>query len=240
MKPIIGITCAWSEETWGNSSDGEGYYYVGRPYAEAVTKCGGIPMMIPPSYINEDLHEMIDRILSCVNGLIFSGGGDAKRFSPAEFPTLEEQQPRRYYFESELLKEASKRNIPVLGICRGHQMIAEVFGGSISKELIDGHKQNLPGYKPWHEVSIEAKSKMSDITGIHNWRVNSFHRQVVEKVPEGFIASIKADGGTIEAIESIDHTFFIGLQFHPEELMRFDKPSELIIKCLIENAKISR
>lgn len=240
MKPVIGITCAWSEETWGNSSDGEGYYYVGRPYAEAVSKCGGIPILIPPSYHDSDIDETVCSILDSVNGLIFSGGGDAKKFPPDALPSLEEQQPRRYRFESSLLREAWNRRIPVLGICRGHQMIAEVFGGSLSKDTVDGHKQNLPGSEPWHEVSIQMNSKIYNIIKLGKWKVNSFHRQVMDKVPNGFMEVISAEGGIIEGIEAIDHPFFVGLQFHPEELMSNDEPSKNIIEYFIEKSKCSK
>lgn len=237
MKPIIGITCAWSVETWGDSIEGGGYYYVGGPYVQAVSKYGGIPLLISPEYEEEELEQLITEILDKVDGLIFSGGGDAKRFAPDQLPTLEEQQPRRYYFESRLMEEAWKREIPVLGICRGHQMIAEVFGGSIAEDTVEGHKQNLPGYKPWHEITIEKDSKIFSMLGTEKWEVNSFHRQVIGDIPKGFKLVMKASGDIVEGIEASDHHFFMGFQFHPEELAPKDETAQLIFKEFMKKAK---
>jgi len=109
LRPIIGITSAWSVETWGDSIEGGGYYYAGKPYIEAVYRNGGLPLLITPEYLEEDIHSIVIRLLQQVDGLIFSGGGDARRFLPHELPTLREQQPRRYDFEKKLMEEA--RNI---------------------------------------------------------------------------------------------------------------------------------
>lgn len=236
MKPVIGITCAWSVETWGDSLEGGGYYYVGRPYVEVISRYGGIPLLITPEY-EEDINELINTILDKVQGLLFSGGGDARRFSSGQLPTLKEQQPKRYYFESQLLKAAWERKIPVIGICRGHQMIAEVFGGSIAKETVDGHKQNLPGYEPWHEIIVEKESKIYTIIGKEKWAVNSFHKQVIGKIPTGFKVVMKTSENIIEGIEACEHPFFMGFQFHPEELALKDETAQLIFKKFIDEAK---
>lgn len=237
MKPIIGITCAWSVETWGDSLEGGGYYYVGKPYVEAVYKYGGIPLLITPQYEETDIESYIKQILDNVHGVIFSGGGDARRFSKEELPTLEEQQPRRYYFEKKLMLEAWERKMPIIGICRGHQMIAEVFGGTISKKIVEGHKQNVPGYEPWHEVIVDAESKVHNIIGKDKWKVNSFHRQVIGEVPKGFQSVMIAENNIIEGIEAIRHPFFLGVQFHPEELEPCDNTAGKIFLEFIDKAK---
>lgn len=236
MKPIIGITCAWSVETWGDSLEGGGYYYVGKPYVEAISRYGGIPLLICPEY-EEKIDELINDILNRVQGLLFSGGGDTRRFLSSQLPTLKEQQPKRYYFESQLLKAAWERKIPVIGICRGHQMIAEVFGGSIAEKTVDGHKQNLPGYEPWHEVIVEKESKIHTIIRKEKWFVNSFHKQVVGEIPKGFKVVMKTSEGVIEGIEACGHPFFMGFQFHPEELAPKDETAQLIFKEFINVTK---
>lgn len=236
-NPIIGVTCPWSVETWGDSLENGGYYYVGRPYVEAIYKYGGTPMLIAPEYVEESLNNYLDSILSVVDGLLFSGGGDVKRESTEDLPTLRGQQEIRYDFEAALMKKAYKKNIPILGICRGYQMILEVFGGSLSDEVIENHKQNISGGEPWHEVKINKNSKLYEIIGNELWNVNSFHVQKAEKIPENFIISAKAKDDVIEGIESTDHPFLVGYQFHPEELLWKDETAGEIFKWFVQAAK---
>jgi putative glutamine amidotransferase len=230
-KPKIGVTTAWSVETWGDSIESRGYNYVGRTYIEAIISAGGISILIP-----QVDHDDIDEILASVDGILFTGGGDAKKFSKDDLPGLKEQQPTRYDFEAKLLKSAKEANKPILGICRGFQMIIEVFGGSLSASVVDGHKQNIYGGKPWHEVSIKEGSFLYSIVNDKKWDVNSFHIQKVEKVPDNFIATAVANDGVIEAVESID-AFIVGTQFHPEELLWGDKRAELVFEKFIEKCK---
>lgn len=232
-KPKIGITTAWSVETWGDSIESRGYNYVGRPYIEAIIKAGGIPVLIP-----QFEHMDIKCILEDIDGLLFSGGGDAKRFSKEDLPSLREQQPSRYDFEADLMKAAKDAKKPIIGICRGFQMLIEVFGGSLSDEVIEGHKQKNPnGGVPWHKVNLSEGSFLYGIVGSNQWDVNSFHVQKVSAVPEGFKAVAVADDGVIEAIEYMDDAFILGTQFHPEELLWSDKKAELVFENFIEVCK---
>ncbi len=217
MKPIIGVTTAWSIETWGESDAG-GYYYVGKPYVEAVTNSNGLPILLTPDFEKENIDQYIDQIISLVDGLIFTGGGDSKKYNKENMPSLKEQQPIRYYFESKLMKRAWDEKIPVLGICRGYQMIIENFGGNLGNKTIDGHKQNIPGYESWHKVNIKEGSLFHNILGESKWEVNSFHIQEAQKVPNHFISSIVSEDGVIEGVETTSNEFFAGVQFHPEEL----------------------
>ncbi|HAQ41187.1 MAG TPA: peptidase C26 [Clostridiales bacterium] len=232
-KPRIGITTAWSVETWGDSVESRGYNYVGRTYIEAITNAGGLPILIPQSDPTD-----IEDILKNVDGLLFSGGGDAKRFSKENLPALREQQPLRYDFEAALMKAAKDAKKPVIGICRGFQMLVEVFGGSISEEIIDGHKQKNPdGGVPWHKVNISKDSFLHGVVVEKQWDVNSFHIQKVGTVPESFRAVAVSEDGVVEAIECMDHVFILGTQFHPEELLWSDARAALIFKKYIEICK---
>jgi len=228
-KPIIGITTAWSVETWGDSIESRGYNYVGRTYVEAIINAGGIPILIP-----QFKHEDIDKILDTIDGILFTGGGDAKRFSKENLPPLREQQPLRYDFEADLMKAAYNIRKPMIGICRGFQMMIEVFGGSLSLEIIDGHKQKLDGSKPCHKVNITKGSFLHKIVNDLIWDVNSFHIQKVENVPDIFIAAAIAEDGVIEAIEIKNDQFAVGMQFHPEELLWGDKRASLIFEEFIK------
>lgn len=234
-KPVIGVTTAWSVETWNDSIESRGYNYAGRPYVEAIIDAGGIPVLIPPMS-----HTDIDSLVDMVDGILFTGGGDAKRFTKEAMPSLREQQPTRYDFEAKLMQAVVASRKPVLGICRGFQMLIEVFGGSLSDEVVDDHKQNLSGGEPWHNVKLADGSLLHQIVADNNWNVNSFHVQKVEIMPEGFYAAAIAEDGVIEAIERRDGQFLIGTQFHPEELLWGDSKASTIFKAFIEKSLINR
>ncbi len=236
-KPVIGVTCPWSVETWEEREDG-GYYYVGQPYVEAVAKYGGVPILLAPEYSKETLDDYIENLLDLVDGILFSGGGDVKKKYPDGLPNLRDQQPHRYDFDAALLKGAYDRKIPILGICRGFQMILEVFGSSLSDELVEGHKQNISGSLPWHGVDINEDSDLYDVLKISDWKVNSFHVQQAGQTPKGFIVSAKAKDGVVEAIEAEDYPFLVGYQFHPEELSRTDDKAGDLFRWFINATKV--
>ncbi len=232
-KPVIGITCPWSVETWGSTMEDGGYYYVGRPYVEAISRFGGIPVLISPECEHTERTMNIQGYLSILDGVLFTGGGDVKRPLGAKLENLRNQQPVRYDYEKELLEAFVDAKKPVLGICRGFQMIIETFGGSLAEELVDGHKQKLPAWEPWHDVIINSQSKLYDLLKTERTGVNSFHVQQAEDLPKNFIVSAKTEDGVIEAIEFTGGQFIMGFQFHPEELVRqngeFGKVFEMFI-----------
>lgn len=239
MKPVIGITCPWSVETWGDSIESGGYYYVGKFYVEAICKYGGIPLLITPEHIQgDDIDEDILSIMNIVQGILFTGGGDARKFSSDELPILKKQQEIRYSFESELMRKAYDQGIPMLGICRGYQMITEVFGGSLGENIIEGHSQDRSGWEAWHKVFINKDSWLYSTIGKEEWEVNSFHIQEVSKIPEDFIISATSEDGIIEGIEAVNHPFLVGFQFHPEELEARDEKAGKIIEGFINKSNI--
>lgn len=233
MKPIIGITSAWSYETWGDCEKEKGYYYVGKPYVEAVYKAGGLPLIIHPYTKEEDL----DELLESLDGILFSGGGNARKFTPENLPDMRTQQPERYEFENKLMGKAYELGKPILGICRGFQMIVEHFGGSLADEVISGHKQTAPSHEPWHLVSINKDSSLFKIIEKESWNVNSIHIQKVENMPKGFIVSAKTEDEVIEGIEAEDYPFLFGFQFHPE-LLREDRAALGVFDKFINTAKL--
>jgi putative glutamine amidotransferase len=238
LRPVIGLSSALSAETRGYTSDNGGFEYVGTPYNWSIYKCGGVPiMLVPPiedeEYINERLAE---NLLNRVNGLVLTGGGEARRFTPYGMTKLSQQQPLRYKFETLLIKEAWHRNMPVLAICRGYQTVTEVLGGTIKEQLTGRHRQNLPGTDTWHSIDIINGTKLHRLTGVDWWDVNSFHYQVVENPPDGFTVSAVSEDGVIEAIEADDRLFFIGVQFHPEMLLPVDPIAKRLFAGFIEAA----
>ncbi|MCG8513263.1 MAG: type 1 glutamine amidotransferase [Halanaerobiales bacterium] len=236
MRPLIGITTAWSVETWGDPVEKGGYYYVEKHYVEAVVRAGGLPLLITPELISGDLNQLLASLFSSVHGLLFSGGGEARNSSTEQLPSLYEQQPARSSFEAKLIEEAWARKIPVIGLCRGHQMIAEVLGGEMLEFNVPGHQQDITALKPWHLVTLNRNSKIFSILGIERWPVNSFHKQVIGKIPAGFRVTMRSDEGLIEGMEAIDHPYFMGFQFHPESLALTDRTALRIFEELIANS----
>ena len=236
MKPIIGITCPWSEETWGETIGNGGFDYAGRAYSNAIYAAGGIPLLIPVVENREDIKEHAAEIFDIVDGLYFSGGGNGKPRKGNALPTLYNQQPVRSLWEDYLMMLAYEKDIPTLGVCRGYQMMAAALGGAMDTVRMPEHKQTIPYNRGIHNVVITPDSLMEKIVGSDMWFVNSIHVERIGTLPEGFVVSATAEDGSIEAIEATDKTFFMGTQFHPE-LMRDDERAGEIFKTMINAAK---
>ncbi|HHY37298.1 MAG TPA: gamma-glutamyl-gamma-aminobutyrate hydrolase family protein, partial [Firmicutes bacterium] len=159
-------------------------------------------------------------------------GGAGNSLPPASLqqpylPGLREQNPERYVFDACLIKQALKLGMPLVGICRGNQMLNEVRGGTIYSRLqteIPGslrHNQDgrAPWGEPWHTLILDPTSELASIFGVHKVGVNSLHHQAIHKVGQGLRAVAYAPDGVVEAIESEEHPFVFGLQFHPEKML---------------------
>jgi len=241
MPVLIGVTTAWSIETWGEEADKPGgIFYNPVHYTNVLYEHGALPfLVVPPVEIkkDEDLQAMAELTLDSVDALFMSGGGGNRRFKAPDMPGLREQQPVRYHYETMLLKEAWKRRMPVIGACRGHQMMIETFGGSIKRETVTGHQ--FDDYsKTAHPVSITPGSRLVSLVHDENWAVNSMHCQVAETAPESFKVTARSPEGYIEAIEAEDSVFWIGFQFHPEIMSAFDPRAKAIIKAFVQEAKL--
>lgn len=239
MKPIVGVSAVWSNETFDNKMITSDFHYVATSYINAIYFAGGIPLIVAPDTREPDLKNAAEEIVEKLDALLLSGGGDVGiKNGGNPKPTLFEQQQRRYTFEAFLLKAAWKRDIPVMGICRGQQMIAEVLGGSLKKEFIQGHTPEGDD-EICHKINIEKSSKLSCILGTDEWIVNSYHRQAIATVPEGFEISAVSEDDVIEAIEAKDKKFYMGFQFHPELLLPNDKKAIAVFQAFLESIKSS-
>lgn len=236
MRPIIGISCAWSEETWGAEATKNTYDYVARNYGAAIYRAGGLPILIPPVAEHDELDACAQMLLQRLDGVYFSGGGDVRRKSGAVIPVLYEQQPTRSRWEDSLLRAAYRHNIPVLGVCRGYQMMAVVFGGAMDTVRMPEHLQSTPPHQGCHNVSIATGSLLSQLAGSQDWFVNSIHVERVMTAPDGFAVTAWAEDGSIEAIEACNKRFFLGTQFHPE-LMTEDPRAQRVLRAFVAAAE---
>ena len=190
----------------------------------------------PDVFVSGDLEVPLEGlagiILDKLDGLLLSGGGNASRFSPSNMPGMARQQPRRYVFEAHLIREAWRRSLSVLGICRGHQMMAEVLGGALREEVVAGHGGETGG----HPINPEGGNLFPSLGDSWPWQVNTYHCQVVERVPVGFAVAARSPEGWIEAMEALDKKFFIGVQFHPEMLFEDSHKARRLFKAFMEAA----
>lgn len=227
-KPLIGISCNYRPH------EGQrGTFNLDRAYTEAVYRNGGIPQIIPIMPVEE-----IPELLDLYDGLVFSGGGGllphVKKMDP--LPGLKEQNPVRYEFEFELIRQAIEREMPILGLCRGHQMINEVLGGTIVNLKEKNHMQKTPGKQPYHKIAIRNDSILFACIKDEEADVNSFHSQVVEEAGQNLKVTAYSDDHLIESVESTSSQFVMGLQFHPEFMLEDEKMMN-IYKVFVEAAR---
>jgi putative glutamine amidotransferase len=220
-KPIIGITAAYDFDK-GISTLKEDYY-------EAIIHCGAVPILIPVT----DEKCIWAEYLDMCDGLILSGGPDidATYFGSWNMPYAHEISPIRDSMEIFLAQRAIAIDKPILGICRGIQVINIAAGGSIfqdiyaennTEEKLMQHSQRAPRWFQIHNVNITTETCLHSIFERKSLKVNSFHHQAVSEVAPGFIVNAYTDDGIIEAISMENKKFILGVQWHPENLWRKD------------------
>lgn len=234
MKPRIGVSCGTVPEGGKLALDLE--------YVEAILKAGAIPMVIPPNLPEESLAET----LQCLDGLLLSGGPDVDpvHFGEEPLPGMGRIDPGRDRVELGLARLALETGMPVLGICRGAQVLNIAAGGDIFQDLpsqggslLRHAQQPTPMTYPTHAVRVEADSRLNAITKTEALRVNTWHHQAVRKVAPGFGVSATAEDGVIEAIEKAGATFVMGVQFHPESMARGGSPeATLLFETFVKSA----
>lgn len=237
-KPIIGISGSIIIDGSGNFP-GYRRSYVNEDYVKSVIKNGGIPYIIPMNSSEEVIKEQIQN----VDGLILSGGHDVSpRFYNQEpHKNLGGILPERDVFDFNLVKFAIEKNIPILGICRGFQILNVYYGGSLHQDVglkkdtfIKHNQVNFP-YLTTHSVELIDNTKLKEIFNEDTIMVNSFHHQIIDKVADGFITSAVSKDGVVEAIENPNYKYMLGVQWHPEMLHSSEEKMNLLFSELIKN-----
>lgn len=235
-RPVIGITSHLIDQTDPAGRTGS-FLRVGAAYARAVKDAGGLPVLLPAT---EDVAVEPEDTVRVIDGLLLSGGSGLPTgaFTTRLEPTLRETNPPRYDHEVQLVREAHRKGLPIMGICRGHQTLVEALGGTLVLNVhIEGragfnHYQDSAPDRPSHDIELIAGQWPADCLGTRI-SVNSFHRQAVATLPEGLSVAALSEDGLIEAVTSPD-PFILGLQFHPEHLYhrrpRFLKLFEMFVR----------
>ncbi len=233
-RPLIGLTLdaeqpgGWSKYPW---------YALRQNYTSAVAAAGGLAVALP--------HDpaLADAYLERLDGLIVTGGAfdvDPALYGDTELHETVALKAGRTTAELALLRGAMARNLPVLGICGGQQLLAVALGGSLIQHIPDSiadalaHEQATPHSEPEHEVAITPGTLLHRITGATTMRVNSSHHQAV-RAPGRACVNATAPDGVIEGIEAPDQKFCLGVQWHPEYLV--DQGDARIFAALIAAAQ---
>lgn len=212
-RAIIGIS--WCEET-----DVEEYSEDLQAYIDAVDKAGGVSLLLPLIAEKGEAEEALDSI----DALIMTGGEDIDPSYYNEEPNanLEEVNSPRDKSDYILLTAALEREIPLLAICRGHQMLNVVCGGTLYQDIPTQYETEVFHRSPdqvdfeYHNIGIVKGSALAEIMGSGTIAVNSWHHQAIKNLGEGLYVIATAADGIVEAIEGDGNTFVVGVQFHPE------------------------
>lgn len=228
-KPIIGINAnrVIKSETDYSHSVMES---ISNDYVESVIKAGGVPIVLP-ILTDED---SIRRHVEILDGIVLSGGIDVNPllYNEEPSPKLGFVFPEKDNFDILITKIAYELNKPILAICRGQQILNVAFGGSLYQDLseISGcyikHRQHSKNGAATHTIDIESNSILHNIWG-NSVVTNSFHHQAIKDLAPGFKATAYSKDNIIEAIESLDKPFVVGVQFHPEIMTNYNDKNML-------------
>lgn len=218
-SPMIGLTLD-AEQQGGYSKFP--WYALRQNYCNAVAGAGGLPVALP--HVPHAAGSYLDRI----DALIVTGGAfdvDPALYGEGGRHETVSLKPGRTEAELSLMREALRRDMPVLGICGGQQLLAVALGGTLIQHIPDAiqtplaHEQPNPRDEPGHDVAIVPDTRLAAIVGAASMRVNSAHHQAVRSAGPRLIVNATAPDGVIEGIESPSHRFCIGVQWHPEFLI---------------------
>ncbi len=215
-QPVVGVTLD-SEEPGGYSK--QPWYALRQNYCEAVARAGGLPILLP--HEPERAEAYLDRI----DALVVTGGAfdvDPALFGATTRHATVKLKSRRTAFELAVAKGALRRDMPVLGICGGQQLLNVVLGGTLIQHIPDevsgalSHEQPNPRTEAGHSVRIARDTLLHRICGVEELEVNSAHHQAVKTVGAGVVVDAVAPDGVIEGIEDPRYRYCLGVQWHPE------------------------
>ncbi len=247
-RPLIGIVCGPHFE------NGTLFYGLMPSYASSIAAAGGLPVLIVPVVDETTLRETYERM----DAVLMAGGADVDpiHYGMEMTPKVYGVDPLRDHAELTLIRWAAQEDKPLLGICRGCQMINVALGGTLYRDIpaeypdFTGVNHSLSGAvarkQPAHAVDIFANSRLAQAMAVPAGRlaVNSMHHQAVRDVAPPLKVSALSEDGLVEAVELPEARFFIGVQWHPEELLQSEIESraamEQLFKAFVEAARTKR
>ena len=238
------MTTAWIGITTSRGHSDAGYpiFTLPEAYVDALQQAGAAPVMIPLGLPEEQLSGLLSR----VDGVLFSGGGDVhpERYGSAPHPLVDFVDEDRDRVEVLLVNHALQQSLPILGICRGLQLINVALGGTLYEDLGD----QLPGsihhdYSEEHKrdylahpVRLEPGSLLAEVLGCSSIQVNSLHHQGIRQLAAGLRTSASAPDGVVEGVELPGYPFGLAVQWHPEWLLAYP-PMRRLFNAFVDAAR---
>jgi putative glutamine amidotransferase len=233
-RPVIGLCAAIEDVTYRVWNDAA--VMLPRAYTDAVARADGLPLLLPP---DDAVAEHPDELLDLLDGVLFAGGSDIDplTYGSPPHPSVTGTDPARDRFEVALAHRALERDLPLLGICRGMQLLNVATGGTLVPHLPDAlnsERHRLePGVFSEHEVRLEPGSLAAEAIGAERTTVKSHHHQGVGELGEGLRATgFSDDDDIVEAIEQPERRFALGALWHPEVDVR-----SRVIGAFVESAR---
>lgn len=243
-KPIIGISTSSLYITDKPFAEHH-RIYVNQGYVDAVIKAGGIPVMLPLTLS----HETTDHLLDHVDGVILSGGQDVHPsfYKEEPHPLLGTTAVERDEYELNIIQTMSRANKPILGICRGMQLLNVAFGGTLYQDLSLNpmtklsHSQSEKWDQATHRIDFIPHTLMRTIFGSEKTMANSFHHQAVKDLAAGFTVGAVSEDGVIEGIvKEGDGHWVVAVQWHPELMWETQPEMGRLFSALVAQAKVNR
>jgi putative glutamine amidotransferase len=216
-RPVIGLT-TYLEQTKTGVWDVRASF-LPHIYFEGVTLAGGIAVLLPPQPVDDDI---AGRVLDGLDGLVITGGKDVDPalYGQSAHPKTDEPRRDREAWEFALLREALRRGLPILGICRGAQVLNVALGGTLHQHLPDvvGHSRHQAGNAVFStsRVDVIAGTRLAALIGEFSDE-QCYHHQAIAELGNGLIVSARDADGVIEAVELPGEPFVLAVQWHPEE-----------------------
>jgi putative glutamine amidotransferase len=213
-KPVIGITTYVEEASWGHWTLPAAL--IPYDYVRAVERAGARALLVPPA------EDAVEETLDVLDGLVFSGGNDMEpsTYGAEAHPETNGTNPARDAGELALLTAALARDLPVLAVCRGFEVLNVARGGDLVQHLPEevGHEEHraVKGQFSDHDVRVDESSRLGSVVGSEVTDVKSHHHQALGRIGDGLHEVAWAEDGTVEAVEDPDRRFAVGVLWHPE------------------------